>query len=138
MKRHQDTVYWVDMQFAQPKGLKFHQTRCNAFTFTTLPAYFVSKVVVMDFGGNHIRESTCITLAPPTISFEDNWMKELDSEVTGSSHTQNPTKNQKPNYQERRTYPELVGRRARAREDARLKPVRLGPIRVIRLSPCPT
>ena len=29
-KRHQDTVYWVDMQLAQQKGLKFYQTRCNA------------------------------------------------------------------------------------------------------------
>ena len=32
-KRHQDTVYWVDMQLAQRNGLKFYQTRCNAITF---------------------------------------------------------------------------------------------------------
>ena len=29
-KRHQDTVYWVDTQLAQRKGLKFYRTRCNA------------------------------------------------------------------------------------------------------------
>ena len=29
-KRHQDTVYWVDIQLAQRKGLKFYQTRSNA------------------------------------------------------------------------------------------------------------
>ena len=29
-KRHQDTVYWVDIQLAQRKGLKIHQTRSNA------------------------------------------------------------------------------------------------------------
>ena len=29
-KRHQDTVYWVDFQLAQRKGLKFYQTRSNA------------------------------------------------------------------------------------------------------------
>ena len=26
-KRHQDTVYWVDIQLAQQKGFKFYQTR---------------------------------------------------------------------------------------------------------------
>ena len=38
-KRHQDTVYWVDIQLAQRKGLKFYQTRCNAIIlYDTLPA----------------------------------------------------------------------------------------------------
>ena len=47
-KRHQDTVYWVEKQFAQRKGLKFYQTRCNAIIlYDTLPAYRTSKVVVM-------------------------------------------------------------------------------------------
>ena len=48
LKRHQDTVYWVDMQLAQRKGLKFDQTRSNAIIlYDTLPAYCISKVVVM-------------------------------------------------------------------------------------------
>ena len=35
---------------------------------------------------------------PPKISFEDNWMKELDSEVAGGSKT--PSKpNQRPKIQ---------------------------------------
>ena len=29
-KVHQDKVYWVDIQLAQRKGLKFNQTRSNA------------------------------------------------------------------------------------------------------------
>ena len=29
-KRHQDTVYWVDINLAQKKGFKFYQTRRNA------------------------------------------------------------------------------------------------------------
>ena len=35
---------------------------------------------------------------PPKISFKDNWMKELDSEVAGSSkgHPTNPTKTKNP------------------------------------------
>ena len=45
--RHQDIVYWVDIQLAQRKGLKFHQTRSNAIIlYDTLPAYCISKVVV--------------------------------------------------------------------------------------------
>ena len=57
-KRQQDNVYWVDIHLAQRKGLKFYQTRCNA-------------IILYD--------------TPPTISFKDNWMKKLDSEVAGSS-----------------------------------------------------
>ena len=29
-KKHQNTVYWVDIKLAQKKGLKFYQTRSNA------------------------------------------------------------------------------------------------------------
>ena len=29
-KKHQNTVYWVDVKLAQKKGLKFYQTRSNA------------------------------------------------------------------------------------------------------------
>ena len=47
-KVHQDTVYWVDLQLAQREGLKFYQTRSNAIIlYDTLPAYCISKVVVM-------------------------------------------------------------------------------------------
>ena len=30
MEEHQNTVYWVDINLAQKKGLKFYQTRSNA------------------------------------------------------------------------------------------------------------
>ena len=50
-KVYQDTVYWVDTQLAQRKGLKFHQTKSNAIIlFDTLPAHCLSKVVVMEPG----------------------------------------------------------------------------------------
>ena len=43
-RRHQDTVYWVDIQLAQRKGLQFYQTRCNAIILhDTLPAYCISN-----------------------------------------------------------------------------------------------
>ena len=38
-KKHQNTVCWVDINFAQKKGLKFYQTRSNAIIlYDTLPA----------------------------------------------------------------------------------------------------
>ena len=47
-KVHQDTVFWADIQLAQRKGLKFHQTRSNAvILYDTLPAYCISKAIVM-------------------------------------------------------------------------------------------
>ena len=39
-KKHQNTVYWVDIKLARKKGLKFYQTRSNAIIFyRTLPAF---------------------------------------------------------------------------------------------------
>ena len=35
-ERNQDTVYWVDFQLAQRKGLKFYQTRSNAIILDVL------------------------------------------------------------------------------------------------------
>ena len=38
-KKHQNTVYWVDINLALKKGLKFYQTRSNAIILNeTLPA----------------------------------------------------------------------------------------------------
>ena len=85
-KRHQDTVSWVDIQLAQRKGLKFYQTRCNAITlYDTLPAYCIPKVVVMESGEIIYEKVYVSSRLPPKISFKGNWMKELDSEVAGSS-----------------------------------------------------
>ena len=50
-KRHQDAVYWVDINLALRKGLKFYQTRSNAIILhDTLPAYCIPKVVRMETG----------------------------------------------------------------------------------------
>ena len=85
-KRHQDTVYWVDFQHAQRKGLKFYQTRCDAIIlYDTLPAYCISKVVVMESGEIIYEKENVSPRPPPTISFEDDWMCDLDSDVAGSS-----------------------------------------------------
>ena len=45
-KKHQNTVYWVDIYLAIKKGLTFYQTRSNAIILQeTLLAYCVPKVV---------------------------------------------------------------------------------------------
>ena len=50
-KRHQDAVFWVDINLAIAKGLKFYQTRLNAIILQeTLPAYCIPKVVRMETG----------------------------------------------------------------------------------------
>ena len=85
-KRHQDTACWVDIQLAQRKRLKFYQTRCNAtILYDTLPAYRISKVVVMESGEIIYEKVYLSPRPPPKISFKDNCLKELDSEVAGSS-----------------------------------------------------
>ena len=101
-KKHQNTVYWVDINLAMKKGLKFYQTRSNAtILYDTLTAYCISKVVVME-SGEIIHEEVYVSpRPPPTISFKDTWMKELGSEVAGSSKDTNES-NQTPNYPEPR------------------------------------
>ena len=44
-KKHQDAVFWVDIDLAIKKGLTFYQTRSNAIILQgTLPAYCIPKV----------------------------------------------------------------------------------------------
>ena len=77
-KKHQNTVYWVDVTLAQKKGLKFYQTRSNAIIlYDTLPAYCIPKAVRMETGeiiDEKVYESP---RPPPKISFRNDWMKEL-------------------------------------------------------------
>ena len=72
-------MYWVDLKLAPKKGFKFYQTRSNAIIlYETLPAYCIPK-------RDHLRESIASPRLPPKISFKDNWMKELGSEVAGGN-----------------------------------------------------
>ena len=44
-KRHQDAVFWVDIDLAIKKGLTFYQTRSNAIILQGIrPAHYISKV----------------------------------------------------------------------------------------------
>ena len=98
-KKHQNTVYWVDIRLAQKKGLKFCQTRSKAIIlYNTLPAYCLPKVIMMETGeiiNEIVYESP---RPPPKISFKDNWMKELVQKLLEEVKTPNKP-NQKPKIQ---------------------------------------
>ena len=91
-KKHQNTVYWVDIKLAQKKGLKFYQTRSNAIIhYDTLPAYCIPKVVRMETGeiiNEKVYESPRL---PPKISSRHDWMKDLGSEVARQAEVNQPT-----------------------------------------------
>ena len=68
-KKHQDTMYWVDIQLASRKRLKFCQTRPNAIILCdTLPACCISKATVMK-SEEIIYQKVFVSLRPtPKIS----------------------------------------------------------------------
>ena len=81
-KKHQNTVYWVDINLALKKGLKFYQTRSNAIILhETLPVYCIPKVVRMETGEVKYEKVYASPRPPPKISLKDDWMKALGSEV---------------------------------------------------------
>ena len=81
-KKHQNTVYWVDINLALKKGLKFYQTRSNAIILhEALPASCIPKVVRMETGEVIYEKVYASPRPPPKISLKHDWMKELGSEV---------------------------------------------------------
>ena len=81
-KKHQDAVYWVDINLALKKGLKFYQTRSNAIILQgILPAYCIPKVVRLKTG-EVLNEKTYMSpRPPPEISLKHQWTRELGSKV---------------------------------------------------------
>ena len=83
-KRHQDAVYWVDINLAVEKGLTFYQTRSNAIIFQeTFPAYCIPKVVQMKTGEVLYEKVYMSHRFPSKISLKHEWKREL-----GSDHAQ--------------------------------------------------
>ena len=81
-KRHQDAVYWVDINLAIEKGLTFYQTRSNAIILQeTLPAYCIPKVVRLKTGEVLYEKVYMSPRPPPKISLKHEWKRELGSEV---------------------------------------------------------
>ena len=80
-KKHQDAVFWVDIDLAIRKGLTFYQTRSNAIILKgTLPAYCIPQVVRLKTG-EVLYEKVCMSFGPPPkVSLKHEWKRELGSE----------------------------------------------------------
>ena len=80
-KRHQDAVFWVDIDLAINEGLTFYQTRSNAIILqTTLPAYCIPKVERLKTGEVLYERRYLSPRPPPKISLkhDHNWTKGND------------------------------------------------------------
>ena len=81
-KRHQDAVYWVDINLAIKKGLTFYQTRSKAIILKeTLPAYCIPNVVRLKIGDVFFEKVYMSPRPPPKISLKHEWTRELGSKV---------------------------------------------------------
>ena len=81
-KKHQDAVFWVDIDLAIRKGLTFYQTRSNAIILQkTFPAYCIPKVVRLKIGEVFFEKAYMSPRPPPKISLRHDWTKELGSKV---------------------------------------------------------
>ena len=81
-KKHQDAVYWVDIDLAIRKGLTFYQTRSNAIILQgTLQAYCIPKVVRLKTGEVLYEKAYMSPRPPAKIYLRHDWTKELGSKV---------------------------------------------------------
>ena len=77
-KRHQDTVFWIDIDLGIKEGLAFYQTRSNAINFQgTLAAYCIPKVVRLKTGEVLYEKSYLSPRPPPKISLrhDHDWTR---------------------------------------------------------------
>ena len=92
-KKHQDAVFWVDINPAIRKGLTFYQTRSNAIILQgSLPAYCIPKVVRLKTGEVLYEKSYMSLRPPPKISLRHDqdwtWGKvQLGSTVEQQPHS---------------------------------------------------
>ena len=90
-KKHQDAVFWVDIDLAIKKGLTFYQTRSNAIILQeTLPAYCIPKIVRLKTGEVLYEKSYVSPRPPPKISLrhDHDWTRGNDE--LGSTVEQRP------------------------------------------------
>ena len=77
-KKHQDAVFWVDIDLAIQEGLTFYQTRSNAIILQgTLPAYGIPKVVRLKTG-EVLNEKSYLSLRPPpkiSLRHDHDWTR---------------------------------------------------------------
>ena len=90
-KRHQDAVFWVDIDLAIREGLTFYQTRSNAIILQgTLPAYCIVRAERLR-NGEKLYERQYLSPRPPSkisLRHDHNWTKGNDQ--LGSTVEQQP------------------------------------------------
>ena len=80
-KKHQDAVFWVDIDLAIKEGLMFYQTRSNAIILQgTLPAYCFPKVARLKTG-----EVLYEKIPPPKISLRHDHCWTRGNDELGST-----------------------------------------------------
>ena len=90
-KKHQDAVFWVDINLSIKEGLNFHQTRSNAITFQgTFPAYCFPKVVRLKTGDVLYEKSYVSPRPPPKISLRHDHDWTIGNDELGSTVEQQP------------------------------------------------
>ena len=90
-KRHQDAVFWVDIDLAIKEGLTFYQTRSNAIILQgTLPAYCTPKVVRLMTGEVLYEKSYMSPRPPPKISLRHDHDWNRGNDELGSTVEQQP------------------------------------------------
>ena len=90
-KRHQDAVFWVDIDLGIKEGLVFYQTRSNAIILQgTLPAHCISRVERLKNGEVLYERRHLSPRPPPKISLkhDHNWTRGNDQ--SGSTVEQQP------------------------------------------------
>ena len=88
-KRHQDAVFWVDIDLGIKEGLMFYQTRSNAIILQeTLPAHCILKVERLKTGEKLYERQYLSPRPPPKISLkhDDNWTKRNDQSGSTVEH----------------------------------------------------
>ena len=90
-KRHQDAVFWVDIDLAIREGFTVYQTRSNAIILQgTLPAHCISKVERLKTGEMLYERRYLSPRPPPKISLkhDHNWTR--GNVQSGSTVEQQP------------------------------------------------
>ena len=88
-KRHQDAVFWVDIDLAIKEGLTFYQTRSNAIILQgRLPAHCIVKVERLKTGEKLHERQNLSPRPPPKISLKHdlNWTRGNDQSGSTVEH----------------------------------------------------
>ena len=88
-KRHQDAVFWVDIDLGIKEGLVFYQTRSNAIILQgTLPAHCIVKVERLKTGEKLYERQYLSPRPPPKISLKHDlsWTKGNDQSGSTVEH----------------------------------------------------